>query len=132
MYFITLDSTLEHISWDVEVPEGIANRADYVMAWRYSEAAATLHQQFHNVPEGRPKWMMLHTVTRRPVATEAAAVEGIAILEYVSGWFKRHYARSRPVRLHRAQEAPDMDELLKSVYLVSAPRNSMTTFFPSA
>jgi len=116
IYLLSLDRALDGIGADIEVPDDIARRADYVLTWRYSQAAANLHQILHNVPEERPKWLMPHPVTRRPVATEAAAAEGMAVLEEVSGWFSRHHQSTGSFGVKRDREALDMDALVKSTY----------------
>jgi hypothetical protein len=72
------------------VPDEIAEHPDIVEAWRYSEAAANLHQQLHNLPEQRPRWMTLHNVTGKPVFSDDVATEGMGMLEYMAGWYKKH------------------------------------------
>lgn len=89
MDFVTLELTLAGIAGRVLPPDEIAEHPDLVEAWKYSEAAANLHQQFHNRPEQRPKWLTLHNVTGKPIFSDGAANEGMEILEYVAGWYKR-------------------------------------------
>lgn len=47
MDFVTIDKTLDGIADGVSVPYGMKH-PDLVEVWRYSEAAANLHQQLRN------------------------------------------------------------------------------------
>jgi hypothetical protein len=118
IYFFSLERALSGIgdALELELTINVPRRADFVMAWRYSQAAAHLHQVLHNVAEGRPKWLMPHPVTRRPVATEAAAAEGIAILEDVAGWFSRHCRTIDAFPNYGDRQASTEDELMRTVY----------------
>lgn len=115
IYFYPLDLALSHIGSAIELEAFVEKRADFIMTWQVSQAAANLHQVFHNVPEGRPKWLTPHPVTRRPVATEEAAARGMTLLEDLSGWYSRyctHHVRPRP----RDAESVDIDALVKGAY----------------
>lgn len=56
---------LSHIASAVALDYSVEKRADFIMTWQYSQAAASLYQVFHNVPEGRPKWLTPHPVQRQ-------------------------------------------------------------------
>lgn len=119
IYFLSLDRALSDIGAAItDMPFDIEAREDYVLTWRYSQAAADLHQMFNIVSEGRPKWLMQHPVTRRPIATETAAVEGMALLEDLSGWFARHSQAVRAFPHLRREEEPTPKEVLDSAYRV--------------
>lgn len=89
MDFITLSETLDALAGRMSVPDAVGVAADYAGAWRYSEAAGTLHQVFHNSPELRPQWVEQHNSTGKPCHNDAVANEGMAILEHMAGWHKR-------------------------------------------
>lgn len=117
IYFLSLDRALSDIGPAiVDMPYDIERWEDYVLTWRFSQAAANLHQIFHNVPEGQPKWLMPHPVTRRPIATEAAAAEGMALLVELSGWYSRQYDGLREFPHARREPIPTSKELLLSAY----------------
>ena len=117
IYFLSLDLALSDIGAAiVDLPYDIQQWEDYVLTWRFSQAAANLHQIFHNVPEGRPKWLMPHPVTRRPIATEAAAAEGMALLVELSGWYGRQYDGLRAFPHARREPMPTTKELRISAY----------------
>ena len=48
-----------------------------------------LHQHLQNLPELRPKWVVLHPVTERPVVDDTVADAGMEILEAMAGDFER-------------------------------------------
>lgn len=93
IYFFSLDETLRGIGESIELEMSINTppRKEFVTAWRWSRAAEILHQVLHNVREGRPQWMIMHPITRRPVATDDAPAEGIRLLEDISGWSSRFW-----------------------------------------
>ena len=99
MDFVTLEQTLAGIAARVGVPEAILEHPDLVESFKHAEAAAILHQKFHNVPRKRPRWMKLHDTTGKPALSEAAAIDGMKMIEYVAGWYKRQ------VKFH-AEAAP--------------------------
>ena len=60
--------TLEAMATCLKKPEEMEDLADVVESWRYSQAAATLHELFLNYPDRAPRWMALHEITGRPIA----------------------------------------------------------------
>jgi len=62
-------------------------------------SAAILHQHMHNRPEQRPRWLTLPQSTDKLVFSDAVASEGIGLLEYVAGWYKRQTKIHRDLSL---------------------------------
>ena len=89
MDFITLDKTLGGIAGPIKFPEEYSNYSDLKHVYRTSKAAANLHQQLHNLPELRPKWVVLHPVTDSPVFDETVAEVGMELLVALAGDFRR-------------------------------------------
>ena len=98
MDFITLDQAVDGISGPIEFPEGYSRRhADLRNVYKTSEAAANLHQQLHNFPELRPKWVVLHPVTDRPVFDDTVAEVGMELLVAMSGDYLRAIGQDNSV-----------------------------------
>jgi hypothetical protein len=93
IYFLSIERALEDIGKAIglEMSPNTPPRQEFITAWRCSRAAANLHQVLHNIREGRPQWLIIHPVTRRPVATDGAEAEGLLILEELSGWLSRYW-----------------------------------------
>jgi len=90
--FVSLEDVLGSIAGRIKKPEEMADYQDLIDAWKYSQAAAALHALFLNYPDQAPRWMTPHEVTRQPIFNDAVAAEGLEILVYLSGWFKRQLA----------------------------------------
>jgi len=93
MDFITLDRALADIAWQVKFPEEYSKYSDLKHVYRMSEAAANLHQRLHNLPDLRPKWVVLHFVTERAVFDDTVADAGMEILVARAGDFRRAIGR---------------------------------------
>lgn len=93
IYFLSIERALEDIgrAIELEMSPSTPPQQEFITTWRCSRAAANLHQVLHNIREGRPQWLIIHPVTRRPVATDGAETEGLLILEELSGWFSRYW-----------------------------------------
>jgi hypothetical protein len=89
MDFITLDQTIDGIAGRIKFPEEYSKYANLDYVYKTSEAAANLHQRLHNLPELRPKWVVLHPVTERPVFDDTVADAGMEILMALAGGFRR-------------------------------------------
>ena len=89
MDFITLDQTIDGIAGRIKFPEEYSEYANLDYVYKTSEAAANLHQRLRNLPELRPKWVVLHPVTERPVFDDTVADAGMEILEAMAGGFRR-------------------------------------------
>ena len=89
MDFITLDQTIDGIAGRIKFPEEYSKYANLNYVYKTSEAAANLHQRLRNLPELRPKWVVLHPVTARPVFDDTVADEGMEILQAMAGGFRR-------------------------------------------
>ncbi len=89
MDFITLDQTIDGIAGRIKFPGEYSKYANLDDAYKTSEAAANLHQHLQNLPELRPKWVVLHPVTERPVVDDTVADAGMEILEAMAGDFER-------------------------------------------
>ena len=98
MDFITLDKTLDGIAGPIKFPEEYSKYSDLKYVYRTSEAAASLHQRLHNFPELRPKWVVLHPVTERPVFDDTVADAGMEMLEAWAGGFRRAIGADISVR----------------------------------
>ena len=89
MDFITLDQTINGIAGRIKFPERYSKYANLDAVYKTAEAAAKLHQQLHNLPDLRPKWVVLHPATERPVFDDTAADAGMEILAALAGGFRR-------------------------------------------
>jgi hypothetical protein len=89
MDFITLDQTIRDISEAIKFPEEYSMYAQFKYVYQTSEAAANLHQRLHNLPELRPKWVVLHPETDRPVFDDTIADAGMEMLVAEAGAFRR-------------------------------------------
>ena len=116
--FISLERTLEAIAGRLRKPEEMDDLVDLVECWRYSQAAATLHELFLNYPDRAPRWVVLHEVTGRPIFNDAIAAEGMDILVYLSGWFDRQRKfRSGNAQFHAGSPPESDEELWKTAHL---------------
>lgn len=88
MDFITLDQTIDGIAGRIKFPEEYSKHANLDYVYKTSAAAANLHQRLQNLPELRPKWVVLHPVTERPVFDDTVADEGMEILVALAGGFR--------------------------------------------
>ena len=89
MDFITLDQAIDGIAGRIKFPEAYSKHANLDYVYKTSEAAANLHQRLQNLPDLRPKWVVLHPVTERPVVDDTAADAGMKILVAMAGDFRR-------------------------------------------
>ena len=89
MDFIALDQTIDGIAGPIKYPEEYSKYADLKYVYQKSAAAANLHQRLHNLPELRPKWVVLHPVTERPVVDDTVADAGMEMLVAEAGVFRR-------------------------------------------
>jgi hypothetical protein len=97
MDFITLEKTIDGIAGRINLPEEYSQYADLDHVYKTSEAAANLHQRLHNLPELRPKWVVLHPVTERPVFDDTVADAGMEILMALAGEFRREIGHDNSV-----------------------------------
>jgi hypothetical protein len=85
MHFIALDDALDDIAGRISLPEDFVTESPEIRdAYKYAEAAATLHQHFLNAPELSPRWVEIHPKTGRPVFNDAVEAEGLAMLEHLA------------------------------------------------
>lgn len=95
MDVISLSEALNFIALNIDVPKGRTSADDEPM-WRASEAAKTLYECLHNATGTKPRWMEVHPTTGKPLASDAVADEGMAILLHAAGWYDRETtARTR-------------------------------------
>lgn len=85
---VSLSDALNFIALSIDVPKGRTSTDDAPM-WRASEAAKTLYERLHNATGTRPRWMEVHPIIGKPLASNAVADEGMAILLHAAGWYDR-------------------------------------------
>lgn len=85
---ISLSEAMNFIALSIDVPKGRTSADDEPM-WRASEAAKTLYECLHNATGTRPRWMEVHPAIGKPLASDAVAEEGMAILLHAAGWYGR-------------------------------------------
>ncbi len=88
MDVISLSEAMNLIALNIDVPKGRTSADDEPM-WRASEAAKTLYECLHNATGTRPRWMEAHPTIGKPLASDAVADEGMAILLHAAGWYDR-------------------------------------------
>lgn len=93
--FLSLGQVINFVALSIDVPKGRTSLDDEPM-WRTSEAAGKLYERLHNATEARPRWMEIHRTIGKPLANDAVADEGMAILLHAAGWCERETtARAR-------------------------------------
>lgn len=85
--FIALNEALDRIAAVIEAPAAMKHTYSY----KRSKAAGMLHQALHNNDSTRPKWFEIEKETQLPLIKDSIAVEGMAIVKHVSGWYAREH-----------------------------------------